>query len=368
MRFWFRALADIIAGPDTSLRAKLEGEVFGSTTRPSAFAIRIPDQPPVTLQPFLPAVHRARAGGWTAYLLGPRLATTRASGMDPIPHLSPGTVFDICLKSRGSESAESRMALALASLWLACAYGGVGARTHRGFGGLRIIAADGPLPDPWTHQAVLSPGLSHYENIRRLWPAGPVGDCVPLLARLAAPHGGLPALAQWTSPPPYPVLSRTHTLVGTSGGGTFSTWADVAEYAGEQLRNFRTSGAARDAALEGAAAVARVVPTRDSARFPAGALGLPVAYRDGDEINAYQDRIPLRRPSPLWLRPVGEAGHWRLLSYAFLGQFLPGPNPPQVRLHHRGRPIRELKVTDDDIVALATRWITTLAADGTFIR
>ena len=61
----------------------------------------------------------------------------------------------------------------------------MGARTRRGFGGLRIIgahsAASGselPLPEPWNNPgSLLTPPLSHYEALQALWP-GPanVGD------------------------------------------------------------------------------------------------------------------------------------------------------------------------------------------------
>ena len=188
-----------------------------------------------------------------------------------IPDVPPGETFDICLRTRtGDQLDDARAALAVASLWLACAYGGIGARTRRGFGGLRITAADGALPAPWTAQNVLSPGLGHYEQISRLWPAGPVGRSVRHLGPLAERYGARIRLAQWDAPA-YPVLSRTRTLARVSGGEAFQSWADVTEYAGKQLRRFRTR-ASRSTQGPG-----RVTPREalygNSNRFPEAVLG-----------------------------------------------------------------------------------------------
>ena len=71
------------------------------------------------------------------------------------------------------DTAEVRQAieaLALTSLWLACAYGGLGARVRRGFGGMRIVAVAGNLPRPWTPRGILTPGLELYRSARWLWP------------------------------------------------------------------------------------------------------------------------------------------------------------------------------------------------------
>jgi CRISPR-associated protein Cmr1 len=200
MRFWFRALAGIVAGPDIRLLAGMEEEVFGSAQQPSPLMIRIPSQPAISQQPLQDA-RSTRPGGWSAYLLGPRIVTTTPRRAEIIPYVPPWQAFDICLKasSRGPFT-EAATALAIASLWLACAYGGMGARARRGFGGLRITGAEGPIPAPWTPENIQSPGLGHYERISRLWPSGPVGDCVSLLGPLAERHGGRLALAQWKTP------------------------------------------------------------------------------------------------------------------------------------------------------------------------
>jgi hypothetical protein len=390
MRFWFRALVGIITGPDLSLLADLERKVFGHTEHASPVKLRIPRQPAVTPpgggHDFLPRrgasardrnEHPCR---WIVYLLGQGLGDLRSCSVTR-PYVPAGQDFDLKLRfSAPDDSAgDAIAALAVASLWLACAYGGAGGRVRRGFGGLRILGAEGWLPAPWDTASICSPSLDHYQqglphggqpgDLRRLWPTGAVGGCISHLRQLVGPERF--AMAQWPAPPPFPVLSRTHTLAGTSGGEPFHGWAAAAAYAGEQLRLYRASKdypAAKyqpkiktpewDAVVHGPAA---------NTRFPLGALGLPVVYKDHYTVNA--DRgpaVPLRRASPLWLRPVGTDDQWRLLSFAFCGQFLPGPDSPDVYLRHSRDQPRRLSVTDEDVVSLATQWITKLAADEWF--
>jgi CRISPR-associated protein Cmr1 len=381
MRFWFRALAGIITGPDLGLLAGLEREVFGHTEQSSSVRLRIPRQPAVTSpegdHDFLKE-RQGYSGRWIVYLLGQGLGDLRR-GRVTRPYVSAGQDFDLKLGfGRPNDAAgDAVAALALASLWLACAYGGVGGRVRRGFGGLRIAGAEGWLPAPWNAASICSPGLSHYQhvlphgrqpdNLQRLWPTGAAGDCVGHLRQLVGPERF--AMAQWPEPPPFPVLSRTHTLAGTSGGDPFRTWASALAYAGEQLRRFRASKnypAARyrpeiktpewDDVVHG-----------PGTRFGLGALGLPVVYKDRYMVNADRGaNTPLRRASPLWLRPVGGDDQWRLLSFAFCGQFLPGPDSPEVYLRRAGEQPKRLSVSNNDIVLLATQWITKLAADEWF--
>ena len=86
----------------------------------------------------------------------------------------------------------------------------------------------------------------------------------------------------------------------------------------------------------------------DSGHFPLGALGLPVGYQDGYVVNVDRRGEPARRASPLWLRPVGAGDRWRLLSYAFHGEFLPGPDAPGVHLWQHGVQGRELGVDNGE--------------------
>ncbi len=103
----------------------------------------------------------------------------------------------------------------------------------------------------------------------------------------------------------------------------------------------------------------------ESDHFTVGALGLAVVFKDNFTVNADRGTEKLRRASPLWLRAVGAKDNWRLLSFAFLGQFLPGPNAPRIHLWQGGQG-RELRVVDDDVRSLAQQWITALHDDQSF--
>lgn len=392
MRFWFRALAGIVTGPDLRLLADLERRVFGGINARDAAGpgpngtgarsrddsitgpvrLRIPRQPPLTRpedrHDFLPRPRVSRAereghpGYWIVYLLGQGLANLRDCSLTR-PYVAPGQTFELKLRSDGDDRA---YALTLAALWLTCAYGGVGARTRRGFGGLRIVDASGTLPQPWTPDSIRTPALDHYEGLSRLWPAGPIGGCMRHLVDMVQEVGKQVALDAWPEPPRFPVMSKRYTRAGVSGGEPFRDWADVASHAGEQFRRFRASEEHPEAERRYWPPLKtpewNSVVWGEDTRFPLGALGLPVIYKDRYAVNAESQGEPLRRASALWLRPVGTENGWRLLSFAFLGEFLPGPDAPQVRLRGPDR-TRTLQVTRDDVAVLADAWIERLTQD-----
>lgn len=373
MRFWFRALAGLAVGPDLGVLAAMERKVFGGTDAVSPVKLRIPVQPAVS-PPGRPYFLQ-EAGRWVGYLLGQGLAPVR-DGAPYVsrPYVVPGESFELQLRFTDRQEEEAA-ALAVASLWLLCAYGGLGARTRRGFGGLRILDASGPLPAPWDRVSIRTPGLEQYEQLTRLWPQGAVAACMPHLKALSS-HGLDPRGAWSGTLPTYPVLSRTHTIAGVSGGEAFDRWDEVLVHAGKQLRWFRASRDHPEVRYRPKIKTPEwtEVITGPSDHFGLGALGLPVVYKDRRTVNADHgrgvDAEPLRRASPLWLRPVGERRTWRLLSFAFLGEFLPTEGLDAVAVHvwNGGRQGKQVTVTHDDIVKRATEWITTMRQDGTFVR
>jgi CRISPR type III-B/RAMP module RAMP protein Cmr1 len=357
MRFWFRALVGGVSGPDLNLLAKLENTVFGSTEASCPVPLRIPDPPTQR------AAGSEQMSRWVVYLLGQGLGDLRTYTTIR-PYVRPDETFMVKLRLDHAE--ENVAALTLASLWLLSAYGGIGARTRRGFGGVRIVGADGPLPQPWTPESIQSPGLEYYERQRFLWPDKTLGACIaPLLKNKVAG-----ARVAWTAPPTFPVLHREYTIAG-SGGRVFNGWDRVLGHAGEQLRNFRASRDWPGVPYK----PARKTPEWNDViwgpgdHFPVGALGLPVVFkgRNGLLVNAERDGNSLRRASPLWLRAVGSGDEWRLFSFAFLGEFLPGPEAPAVNLHNGDEPVRRLRVGTADVASLARQWISTMSVDDSFV-
>jgi hypothetical protein len=373
MRYWFRALAGCGIGPDLPLLAELESRVFGSAEYPSPVVMRIPRQPAVRTEE-RPDFMRADTGKWISYLLGQGLTRYDAPSRGMLltrPYVAPGQVFD--LKARFAD--DDAGALACAALWLACAYGGAGARVRRGFGGLRIIGADGPLPSPWTEQTILTPDLRYYEQVKDLYPDQVLGACVVRLLTFAGGRGFDMRKAWAGQPPSFPVLSKDWTRAAASGEA-FPGWQETLAYAGKEFRHFRASEPNRNPAANYSPKIKTpewtdVVHGQD-ASFGLGALGLPVGYKDKYVVNADRGHghgaEQLRRASPLWLRPVGSGDRWRLLSFAFRGEFLPGPQAPHIHLWHQGRQIteRELSVTGDDIRRRTDAWMDALASGSGF--
>jgi CRISPR type III-B/RAMP module RAMP protein Cmr1 len=380
MRFWFRALAGTVAGPDLRLLAGLERQVFGDAGNPSPLQIRIPQQPRIE-RTDAPEFLAGEMGKWIGYLLGPgmikydkathRFRLTRR-------YIGAGQKFDVKLRFPRDDIA----VLALGALRLCCMYGGFGARTRRGFGGVRIVEVHGPLADPWTENSLKGRGLADFAGVRSLQPTGELARCREVLMDIrgqALAELESPASAQqefdddWSGPPPYPVLSPARSVVGLSGGEPFENWENTLWHAGEQLRRFRASEKNRTAEYDPKIETPewKEVVHGTSDHFKVGALGLPVVYKDGYVVNvdrrSGRDAEKLRRASPLWLRAVETGGDWRLLSFAFLGQFLPGPDAPHVHLWQKTDQGKSLQVTDDDIQQLAGQWISELRADRSFI-
>jgi hypothetical protein len=386
MRFWFRALAGTVAGRDLGLLARMEAAVFGNAGTSSPVRMRIRRQPRPEAGKDRPAFIGApgpRPGGlgqgrddgkWLAYLLGQGLAdaASRTLLRDFIKP-GPGQRIEVGIGFSGIEAVDS---LALASLWLLCAYGGLGSRTRKGFGGLRIVDGPEQLPGDWTADSLRSPDLDHYERLTCLWPEDRMEMWQLYLTDLPGVTAALPPDGEaWSSRPTYPVLSRTSTAA-SAHRSTVSSWQRVLGYAGEQYRWFRaqedTPGVPYRPQIK--TPEWRNVTGRGDDTFGLGALGLPIVFKkDGPTVNA--DRTtrrtpePLRRASPLWLRPVtGDGEHWKLFSFAFQGQFLPAD--AGVHVYPRGgRQGAQLTVTDDDLTERTQLWIETMrSTEGNFVR
>ena len=190
MRFWFRALAGSAVNLDLRLLAQVERSVFGGIADqhgtgdaavPSPLILRLPDAPRQVIDDrFLE--HGERAG--LRYLLGLGLMRPRTGGADLLrPYVQPGQEFTLRIgfrhgKGAAPETTEAIEVLAFASLWLLCTYGGLGARTRRGLGGLRITGASGRLPDSWKPADLCTPGLDFYKGASWLRPPPATGAVI----------------------------------------------------------------------------------------------------------------------------------------------------------------------------------------------
>jgi CRISPR-associated protein Cmr1 len=248
-------------------------------------------------------------------------------------------------------------ALALASLWLLCTYGGIGARTRRGFGSLCVVGVDGPLPDGWTETRLRQPGIDFYRRLTALQPPPGIASPDPTSHDQQDRDCLLHGLATngWdTATPTYPVLGTEHTKAGL-GVRTYPTWHALLTDTGRQLREYRA-----DDVLDNGRSRTRewteVIQHKTDDHFGLGGLGLPVVFDKKTEVHADNAAgEKLRRASPLWLHPVHDGTEWRLLSFALINEFLPAD--VSVHLWLDGKQDRQLHVTAADADELATAWI-----------
>ncbi len=380
MRYWFRALAGSRVGPDIRVLRRLENTVFGSTEDPAPVRMRLTGLPTVRRNPHPSFLDKQEEPG-IGYLMGQGLGSFTGGGYRILrPYVPPENsqfALELALPNTDGDRSErsgdeqsphpdeSVVALTLASLWMVCAYGGVGARVRRGFGGLSIIKVEPHghvLPAPWTDPELLrSPGLDHYralDRLQRLQPIGPLETCLPHVDSLLTHLGVADAARPWREDetPTYPVFSSTRTCAGLSACSA-DHWDELLAHVGRQ---YRLSRATSDNSASRTNYRPKVkTPERDavlrggSDRFPLGALGLPVVYS--------KDRVTVgeRRASPLWLRPVRGDEGWRLFSFAFHNTFL--PEGTEVKLNGLGG--RSVAVTDDDVVQRTGDWVRRMRTD-----
>lgn len=386
MRFWFRAMAGAYTGPDLDLLGALERRVFGGigqrdTGKPSPVMLRIPEPPRLDTTHAPDFLRDRRNGRWIAYLLG--LGLMEMKGSKPqltrpsfvSPEADP---FELKVRFRHHrrtvpDVANAVESLAYASLWLTCAYGGLGARTHRGFGGVRITNVSGDLPAPWTDRALKTPGLELYEKAEWVWPRVMelFGRHLEVLAEAEGRELGAPD--EWPGLPPFPVLSRRYSPAALVPGNP-GRWDDMLVLGGKQLRLFRAN---RPTGFDDRSR-ARVhtaewddVVNGDSSDFPLGALGLPVGFHDKKTDQTYtvnavdaQDE-QLRRASPLWLRSVGTGDQQRLFTFVLRSRFLPDGDAARVRLIGD----KGVSVEDSDVRDLTDQWMAVMRSEGdSFVR
>ncbi len=323
LRFWFRTVA---AGHGVSGLQELweaEQAVFGSTDIPSPIRLRVVGQPAV----------RGRG-------TKPRWATTEQHGFDGAQYLlgqglwdyrnglrrgcvDPGAPFSLDIRFGGDEHVKARFMLAL---WAWLTYGGLGARTRRGFGQLVCTAVDGELPCGWTDADLRSP--EDTDDWKALSECAMPGS---LPGRQALGWGALLP----TPPPDDEPLPELPALTPRWWAG--SVWSTRAKSLGEALhetglrwRQFRADDDRKKPTQNTRSPEWNNVIHGDDERYPIAALGLPVGYFSQSQGEFKATVTPqlgdeqLRRASPVWLRPVLlPGGRWGVFTHVFYARLLP---------------------------------------------
>src|SRR5581483_9708130 len=278
MRYWFRALA---GESDMARLQKREAAVFGSQERASPLGVRVSfaQTPPIKQwgPPRWPPGSAAGQGQVNGLVyLG---FAFRAAGKQPARQaVDIGWRFQVRL----SAPEERTLRQALAAFWALLYAGGLGSRTRRGFGTIRIVAPPAMAPDDLpalllTARTPQEVAVQLGEGLRAARQAVETGH--------TAPAAG------------YAVLVPT-AIEATVLGHVWSSWHAALADIGQLMAKHRQPLSPRMQELLGS--------PRSQPSYPRAGFGLPIVYYSpatGQPLTLGATTIS-RRASPLWIRPL----------------------------------------------------------------
>lgn len=344
LAYWLRTLAGPYIGDDITQLLRVESELFGAAAgagRPSHILLRS-ERVPVSAPPDKSEVGSDYLD--LAYLMGPGLI----SDDEPRPRRLRPRRVTVSLRNLGGELHAD---LLLSALWALRAFGGVGARSRRGFGTLAVAdnARGTPVVARFKREWLIRDDIRDLPQV--------LGCVETAIAELGVPRGG------FTRAPAYPCFApgafhaEEHSL---GAGGT-----DLVRLAvlGKLLRDFRRPVTNRKGRqiTSGYDEVIRPFSTGRTPESPFrdGALGLPVVYTlDGGmgsaTVEPVVDDKSARRASPLWLRLTRVSGEWRLRSLALHAEWL--PSEVKLRATSGGRSADVRKPSPDEVRETVDGW------------
>jgi len=342
LRYWFRAVAGAHGITDKEPLWKEERAVFGSTDHPSPIRLRISEGPPASGKGSKPKW--AGGTGWgnrfhgAQYLLGQGLWHFR-TGLTR-PFVAPGEKFKLDVRLSDSDEVNQRFLLAM---WAWLTYGGLGARTRRGFGQLRCTGITGPLPEPFRTALIKANRDEEWDWLGTT----AIPDTLRNPQRLDWNGWSAEQPAKDDPLPETPALTPSW-WEGVLIGGEHRDLEQVLMYTGQTWRNFRAKsppGAIPNPRTRSPEWLSSI--HGGGREYAVAALGLPVGYhstnsgfRGSVEPFKQSKEQPelLRRASPVWLRPVRlPNGHWTLFSHVFWAALLPDKARLRITRDGRGR-------------------------------
>lgn len=191
LRYWWRALVGGVIGPDWRKIKKKEDELWGSTKGTGAVIVKLPSQPSPSTGPFRPLLHRDDRRGQFTY-----------RGIKPLES------FAITLSPRPGQTCIPDTALA--SFILLVTLGGLGKRSRRGFGTLRIknVTLGQGLKLPETLNLLLE---KHPTDIVQL--AEHVQNVITVTHSIAVNSGQRQASIPQSSIPSFPILAEPYAKI-----------------------------------------------------------------------------------------------------------------------------------------------------------
>jgi CRISPR-associated protein Cmr1 len=335
LRFWFRAVAAGHGVTDLVELWNQEEAVFGSTRKPSPIALRVRNAPKPSHErrPQWAVLSDGKDCPEIAYLLGLGLwkpGTSNESGLQR-QFVKRGS-FDLDVRFGGSEEVNCRF---MHALWAWLTFGGLGARTRRGFGQLQVENTTGNFPGLWEEQHLRPPGteagwrdLFDRPWVREMEEVNDHGWRQSISAEQTGQDHATSSARPSEELPEWPML-RAPWWRGRLLGGNQPSLQAALTHAGKEWRSFMLTRTA-ERGLSTPEWMNAIIGTDD--RFPRAVLGLPVTYYrkpSGDQsefkTTVQADGGELRRASPVWLRPVqSDKGSWSVVTFVFRCRLLPG--------------------------------------------
>jgi CRISPR type III-B/RAMP module RAMP protein Cmr1 len=372
LRFWLRALVGREVGDDLAALHKIESALFGSVRGTER------SQSPVTIRIVKPFQNFVPKGpvDWLdqrpgiGYLLAQGLSVPGSRNRLPEvlrSHFAVGqqAEVDVIIRHGDKRVLKEISSLLLSAFWFASAFGGLGARTHRGFGGFDLACSAAGISsvradqlDIWTEHIGASVenllSLLHQADHRRF----PTTEFRPIQFR----------------PPTYPVFDDD------SWTGVFAEdipdWATALNRLGMALRdNLAPIQSGRGtASVEHKTIVSPVSKggTPQTTVFGRGAFGLPVGYPKGNvKVQEFTrgskgngTASEARRSSPVWVRVVkltGQETKVAVCAFGFHSSFLPTTHRMVLEVDRR-KPI-ELSLDQKTFVARVNAWLAAFDRD-----